>query len=218
MSDWNCPVEGCDFGEEQQRSRAGVLSHIHAKADNDHDEEAARVVEGADSPPVDHPSSDDDPNQAAEDTEQGDDEASDPPESEEATGSTTPSEGGDGEIDPVDHPADDQTEPPESGEMATDEEYNEQYGDDEEIGVEEGADPPEPPAEGGGYPLPTPSVSGSTILLVGGLLLVAFLAYKLLGGDAAADYDPPEEQADADDDEGMLTEDVVESGTGGVQV
>jgi len=37
MSDHHCPVEGCDYGEDEQQALDSVKGHINGSVDNDHD-------------------------------------------------------------------------------------------------------------------------------------------------------------------------------------
>jgi len=191
MSDgYTCPKEGCDYGdaEDENKSLAAVRSHINSAGD--HDWHALRADLYAAAEAEDVPDS--------YDTEEGD-------QSEDDEDDDTESD-------------DDQSDG-DSEEMATEEEYQEQHDDDGESGNETTeSDEQDTPDDGGESGFSVPAFSTTTWLFIGGLLLVAFIAYKMFGGDAAADYEPPEEQADTDEqDDGAMVPDVVEDGTGGVQ-
>lgn len=173
---YECPVEGCDFGEAEDKTLAQVRGHVNSNGDEDHvwqDVKHELLAEA---------------------------------EKREATQAT------------------DDEDDEESIDMATQEEYEEQYSDedsdlpegDEGDGDTESADGDEDDQDGGGFSVP--SVSASTVVLVAGVAVAALLIWKLYsGGDAASDYEAPEESADTDDsdDGGMVA---VEAGTGGVDV
>jgi len=119
---------------------------------------------------------------------------------------------GEGEGDDGDDQTDDNDD-----EMATQEEYERQYEGDEPSKNQQdddGADgDPDGSDDSPGFHIP--AVGGTTLLAVAGVLLVAFIAWKVLG-DSGVDHEPAEEQADTDDsDAGMVD---VEAGTGGVSV
>jgi hypothetical protein len=193
---YTCPAEGCDYGEEadENKSLAAVRSHINSADDHDWHELKADLYAAAEAEDV--PDS--------YDPEDGDGDAGDDGGEESESGSED------------DESTDD------NGEMATEEEYQQQHSDGGEDGTEDGASGDQPtPADGddGGSGFSLPAFSATTWLFIAGLLLAAFLAWRLFGGDAAEDYEPPEEsEDDTQATAGMLGEEAVESGTGGVSV
>lgn len=231
MTTWNCPVRGCDFGDAKDRSREGVLSHVYAKADNDHDEAAATAVKQADNPPVTLPDTDDDPNQGSEATDKGDEPASDPPADDNQDGSTTTGDGAEtadepdadaeaadqGETSPTDHSDEGGSEA-----MATPDEYETQY-DDQDDQTTNHPDQGEPPGsagtstnQSGGFDLPVPGFSTTSLLVILGALVVLYLVYQVLADgseQSVDDLETPDEDgraAGSDDPSGLVD---VEAGT-----
>lgn len=106
-------------------------------------------------------------------------------------------------------------------EMATQEEYEEQYDDlDEDEAPEKGTSEPSAPddneTDGSGFRVP--SVSTSTLVLIGGLAVAVLLLWKLYRGssDPASEHESPEEQTETEAESGGMA--AVESGSGGVEV
>ena len=152
MSDHRCPVEGCDFGEEEPRSYRSVLSHINAMSDSDHDKSAREAVkEGAPVALVDA-SDEDEANQDEEGAESDTEGASETPES-------TPEEGG----------------------MATPEEYDQQQTDVETEESSETTEE-EAPESGESETEESSAESGFGVPLNRQTLLVAGVGLVLVGG------------------------------------
>lgn len=214
---YECPVEGCDYGKEEEKTLAQVRGHVNSNGDDDHvwqeakhellaeaeQREAAEAVDGESGDAVDE--------QQAEEGDPGE-----VPGPNGETGHLGTAEADD---DQSDGDGEDSTE------MATQEEYEEQYSDDADDPAEDegGNSQPGDGDDGGddrdGSGFSVPSVSTSTVVLVAGVAVAALLVWKLYsGGSAAGDYEPPEEQADTDDtnDDGGMA--AIEAGTGGVQV
>jgi len=96
MTSYTCPVEGCDYGEQESKSLAAVRSHINALNDPAHDwaelksevigqgdggddQQEATTDEGADDPtPKQTESGDSDPSEEADEYDQQWNEATDP--------------------------------------------------------------------------------------------------------------------------------------------
>jgi len=177
---YECPVDGCDYGESDDKTLAQVRGHVNSSSDDtghvwqDVKHELLAEAEKRDA--------------ASEDDVEGD--------------------GEDDQSDPEDT---DDTE------MASQEEYEEQYSDasDGEDDASDGESDTSTDADGSGFTVP--SVGASTVVLVLGVAVAGFLIWKLYsGGDAASDYEAPEESVDADSDDGGMA--AVEAGTGGVEL
>lgn len=210
---YECPVEGCDYGEQKDKTLAQVRGHVNSSGDEEHvwqDVKHELLAEAEKREATQATDDEDDDSEAEDEDEQGD-----PGEVPGPNGET----GHLGSVEEDDDQSDDDGK--DSTEMATQEEYEEQYSDEDGDlpEGEEGDDQPEDSDEenqsGGGFTVP--AVSASTVVLVVGVGVAALLVWKLyIGGDAASDYEAPEEQADTDSDTdgGMAA---VEAGTGGVQ-
>jgi len=208
---YKCPVEGCDYGEEEEKTLAQVRGHVNSNGDEDHVWQDAKHELLAEA-------------EKREATETSDDEDGDS--DEEGDPGEVPGPNGEtGHLGDVEDEGDDQSgDDEDSTEMATQEEYEEQYSDEDDDVPDggEGEEQPEDGGEGGddqdGGGFSVPSVSASTVVLVVGVAVAGLLIWKLYsGGDAASDYEAPEEQADTDDvDDGGMA--AVEAGTGGVEV
>ena len=205
---YECPVEGCDYGEQEDKTLAQVRGHVNSSGDEDHVWQDVKhtLLAEAEKREVTQATEDDD--------SEAEDEQGDPGEVPGPNGET-------GHLGTVEEDDDQSGDGEDSTEMATQEEYEEQYSDEDGDLPEgdEADDQPEDSDEddqGGGFTVP--AVSASTVVLVVGVGVAALLVWKLYsGGDAASNYEAPEEQADTDSDTdgGMAA---VEAGTGGVQV
>jgi len=204
---YECPVEGCDYGEQEDKTLAQVRGHVNSSGDEAHVWQDVKHTLLAEA----------EKREATQATEDDDSEA----EEEQGDPGEVPGPNGEtGHLGTAEE--DDQSDDDEdSTEMASQEEYEEQYSD-EDGDLPEGDEADDQPedgdedVQGGGFTVP--AVSASTVVLVVGVGVAALLVWKLYsGGDAASNYEAPEEQADTDSDTdgGMAA---VEAGTGGVQV
>ncbi len=209
---YECPVEGCDYGEEDDKTLAQVRGHVTSNGDNDHVWQEVKHELLAEAEKRETTDSD---GESEDDGSEGEVEAGDPGEVPGPNGET----GHLGDVEEDDDQSDEDDE--ESTEMATQEEYEEQYSDEDTDPSDGGEGDGDGQAADGdqddGRGFSVPAVSASTVVLVAGVAVVGLLLWKLYsGGDAASDYEPPEESADSDDssDGGMAA---IEAGTGGVE-
>ncbi|WP_232703142.1 hypothetical protein [Halobacterium wangiae] len=176
MSDHKCPVEGCDFGDDEPRTRRSVLSHINAMSDSDHDKSAREAVEeGAPSALV-NDTDDEEGEQDGERAESADERASDEEESD-----------------------------PEEGGMATPEEYEQQQTDlegkessdeSDEEAPESGESENEESAQESGAGIP---LNRQTLLLAGVALAVAGAYYWFVVRES--DPEAPAQPAPSEDED-----------------
>jgi len=174
MSDYKCPVEGCDFGADEPRTRRSVLSHINAMSDSNHNKSAREAVEeGASSALVDD-SDDEEPEQATEGAESADERASERPESD-----------------------------PEEGCMATPEEYDQQQSDikteeSSEEAPESGESESNETGQGSGVGVP---LNRQTLLVAGVALAVAAAYYWFVIRESDPEATQRPASSDDEDDE-----------------
>ena len=175
-----CPVEGCGFGVDDERTLQGVRSHIQNTVEDAHD--WGVLGDEVEAQADDHPDY-----QGASTEGEGTDEGGDPAE-------TTP--------DDPQNPPRDPDDDPEDTDMATETEYEAQHDTDEPTnsdGDNEGG--PTPADEG--FSLPVPRLSTTQLALLVGLCVVVTLVY-LKTRDSGADEqgsETPDTPEDSTDDE-----------------
>ena len=238
-----CPVDDCEFGVDEDATLRSVRSHINAATSEGHDWEALKPVVhdqaeeqpdgGTDTPATDASSGE----QAEPDEEQSEavetspsEQAETPPEGTGSDGSQTEEAESDGEqteageISP--------SEQAETGsEMATQDEYEQQQQVQQPESTPEGDTEGEPSGESpsngeqsgtgdddqgvsGGFHVP--NVGTSTMLVLAGLVLAAFLVWRLLDSDGGQDVTEDIDTGQDDDESEPMVD--VEAGTGGVSV
>ncbi|MHB9287349.1 hypothetical protein ACKVMT_09965 [Halobacteriales archaeon Cl-PHB] len=115
---YTCPVEGCDYGEQESKSLAAVRAHINALNDPAHDwselksevvdqgeqgddqQEATTEGGGSEAPEKQTASGDSDPSDGADEYDQQWNQATDPSEGGDDQGDPDPSDGGSAPDDP----------------------------------------------------------------------------------------------------------------------
>ncbi|MFC6953535.1 hypothetical protein [Halorubellus litoreus] len=165
MTDYYCPVEGCKFGESDEKTLQQVRSHINSMGDGDHRwSDLKGVVEGQ--------------GDAGNDAATSDDQPDDQPEGADGEGEAT------NDDTPEDTPVEGGEEGATSGddqEMPTDEEIDQQWNggkgaDDgrDDTGGDTSQDTPSDggPTGGTGGGIPVP-ISTTTLLVAGILVAVA---------------------------------------------
>ena len=190
MSDYYCPVEGCDYGESEDKSLAAVRSHINASSADGHDWDELKPI-------VEAQGEDEEGNEDSPDENESDETPDEDSDGNE-TGDETPSDGaddGDGE----------------DTEMPTPEEYEQQLSG----GTEDSDEVDDTPESSVGLSLGSLSDIPTTYLIAGALIVVV-LAWLLLSGSddettETGGAEPPEES-----DEDPETVDTTEEPQGGL--
>lgn len=202
MVSFICPIEGCDYGEAEEKSRDQVRSHVNASADHPGWTDVEDQVEPPAEPPAEG---------GGREEDEGDDQGEaggERAEAAETSGTEQANEGGESGKKPR----------KESG-MVTQEEYKQQHeqvesgdGDDadeqDEAPPEGGAEGGSKQAEGGGLPLPSLSTEMWVALGLAVVVLIAFL-YLRRRDDGAGATQALEESQNTDpeqpesDDEGV---------------
>jgi len=189
MSDHYCPVEGCDYGDEQKNLNS-VQGHINARSDDAHDwgELQERVKAQTD----DADDADDEENDDLDD--EGNEEAG---ESAPDSG-TTDSDDGESSEEPT-------TETDESDieTMPTDDEYEQQRAARTDETDEDGDESDD--GDGGDLPIPELPVDPRTLMMVVAVAGLAWLLYRTVSGSdeetpAPDPSETPEFEAPDDDD------------------
>jgi len=219
-----CPVDDCEFGVDDDATLGSVRSHINAATSEGHDWDALK--------PVVH-----DQEQAEPDGEQTEaaetspsEQAETPPEGTGSDGSQTEeAESGGEQTEGAESSPSEQAEY--GSEMATQEEYEQQQQvqptESTPEGDTEGEPSGESPSDGeqsgtgdddqgvsGGFHVP--KVGTSTMLVLAGLVLAAFLIWRLLDSDDGQGVTEDIDTGQDDDESEPMVD--VEAGTGGVSV
>lgn len=175
-----CPVVGCDYGEEEEKTRQSVRSHITGSKSDAHDWDQLR-----DELYTQNPHDDDDDGAEADDGDEGD-EGND-------SGDGTETKDGDGK---------------EGDSMAARADYDAQTGDGTDDGTDDGDDDdditvtPTDAADGGDSLIPVPKLDGMTVMLlviVAGVVL--FIALRRRGDDDGGERIEIDDTGDGGDDE-----------------
>jgi len=184
MSDHYCPVEGCDYGDDEQKALGSVQGHINGSPDPDHDwsELRERVEAQADDAATDEESD--------EGNEEGGASAPDSEQSESDDGESSE------ETNPETDESDDET-------MPTDEEYDQQR-EARDSGEDDESD--EETDDSDDLPIPALPVDPRTLMMLVAVAGLAWLLYRTVSGSdeetpAPERSETPEFEAPDDDSE-----------------
>jgi uncharacterized membrane protein len=185
MTDFQCPIEGCDYGESEEKSLAAVRSHVNSTGDDDHEWSDLKAL-------VEQQDGNADQQEAPE--EQGESAETDENDQQEENTETS------------DETTDDQQS------MPTDEEYRHQQSggkpaDDDQEETTDGTT--ETTSESGGF---LPALDGRTLMLLLGLLAALAIGFLWVNRDSSddvvSDADVTEQGGDDDQSEAVSNEEV----------